>query len=191
MKTAILQISDLTSQLVAYARGGKYQPVAMDINKLVTASLGVIPYAGSDDIHIEKILGSNLPKVIADYSQMEMVLHIILSNASEAVQEKGRIKIRVSDITILADEAQLHNGFRPGHYVRLEVEDDGKGMDEQTLKQIFDPFFSTKVRGRGLGMAAVYGIIKNHDGFIDVSSQIGKGTSVRIFLLAAEDGDTH
>ncbi|MBC2715199.1 MAG: PAS domain-containing protein [Desulfobacteraceae bacterium] len=191
MKTAISQISDLTTQLVAYARGGKYQPVEMDINHLVTASLGAIPHAGSDDIHIEKTLGSNLPKVIADYDQMQMVLHIILSNALEAMQGKGRIQISVSNVEISGDYAQSHAGARPGHYVSLIVTDDGKGMDEQTLKQIFDPFFSTKVQGRGLGMAAVYGIIKNHDGFIDVSSQIGKGTSVCIYLPAVEAKDKH
>ncbi len=189
MKTAIFQISDLTAQLVAYARGGKYQPDAMDINGLVEATLPVFQHSGNDEIYIEKSLGRNLPDVIADYNQMEMVLHLTLSNASEAMQGKGRMQVSVNDVSIPGDEAQLPAGFSPGHYVCLTVTDDGKGMDEQTLKQIFDPFFSTKVRGRGLGMAAVYGIIKNHDGFIDVLSQIGKGTSVCVYLPAVKSED--
>jgi PAS domain S-box-containing protein len=185
MKTAITQISDLTAQLVAYAREGKYQPSAIDLKKLVAVSAAAISHAGNDGIHIEKELGENLSEVIADQAQMEMVLHIILSNASEAMPGKGRIKISVNNVDILKDDDQLPAGFRAGHYVRLTVSDDGEGMDEQTLKQIFDPFFSTKILGRGLGMAAVYGVVKNHGGFIDVSSQVGKGTSVSIFLPVA------
>jgi PAS domain S-box-containing protein len=182
MKTAISQISDLTAQLVAYAREGKYKPSAIDLNKLVTASAAAISHTGNDDIHIEKTLGGNLAEVMADPDQMEMVLHIILSNASEAMQGKGRIQISVNNAEISKDDEVLPAGGRAGHYVRLTVTDDGEGMDEQTLKQIFDPFFSTKILGRGLGMAAVYGVIKNHDGFIDVSSQVGQGTSVSVFL---------
>ena len=182
MKTAISQISDLTAQLVAYAREGKYKPSVIDVNELVEVSLVAISHAENDDIHIEKTLERNLPEVIADQGQMEMVLHIILSNASEAMHGKGRIQISVNKVEILKDDDQLPDGFRAGHYVRLTVADDGEGMDEQTLKQIFDPFFSTKILGRGLGMAAAYGVVKNHGGFIDVSSQVGKGTSVRIFL---------
>ena len=191
MSVAISQISGLTSQLVAYAQEGKYQPAAIDINDLVDATLPVFQYSGNDDIHIEKSLGINLSKVFADFGQIQMVLHIILSNASEAIQGNGRIQISVNDVEISGEDAQSHTGFRPGHYVRLMVIDDGKGMDGQTLKQIFDPFFSTKVQGRGLGMAAVYGIVKNHDGFIDVVSRIDKGTSVRIFLPVVKDKDTH
>ncbi len=189
MKTAISQISDLTAQLVAYAREGKYRPSAIDLNKLVAASVAAISHAGNDGIYIEKTLGKNLSEVIADQDQMEMVLHIILSNASEAMQGKGRIQISVNNVEISKDDDQLPDGFRAGHYVRLTVADDGEGMDEQTLKQIFDPFFSTRILGRGLGMAAVYGVIKNHDGFIDVSSKVGKGTSVRIYLpvMTADD----
>jgi signal transduction histidine kinase len=182
MQTAISHISDLTSQLVAYAREGKYRPSAIDLNKLVAVSLAAFSHAGNDDIHIEKTLGEHLPEVLADQDQIEMVLHIVLSNASEAMKGNGRIQISVNDVEISLDDDRLPVGFKAGHYICLTVADDGEGMDEQTLKQIFDPFFSTRILGRGLGMAAVYGVVKNHDGFIDVSSQVGKGTSVKIFL---------
>jgi len=191
MKTAISQISDLTAQIVAYAREVTSRASVIDLNELVAVSLAAISHAENDDVHIEKTLGINLPEVIADQDQMEMVLHIILSNSSEAMQGKGRIQISVNNVDILKDDEQLLAGVRAGHYVCLTVADDGEGMDEQTLKQIFDPFFSTKILGRGLGMAAVYGVVKNHEGFIDVSSQIGKGTSVRIYLPVVEANDAH
>jgi PAS domain S-box-containing protein len=182
MKTAIVQISDLTSQLVAYAQEGKYQPVAMNVSDLVNATLPFSQHSGDNDIQINKSQDQNLPDVFADYNQMQMVLHIILSNASESMQKKGRIQVTVRQVEISDDEARSQGEISPGYYVRLTVEDEGTGMDAQTLKQIYDPFFSTKFRGRGLGMAAVSGIIKNHNGFINISSTVGEGTSVRIYL---------
>ncbi|MBW2355116.1 MAG: hypothetical protein JRF51_18160, partial [Deltaproteobacteria bacterium] len=82
------------------------------------------------------------------------------------------------------DFAKQHPGLKPGDYVCLTIEDDGKGMDEETRKGIFEPFFTTKFQGRGMGMAAVYGIIKNHDGWVYVDSEVGKGTTVEIYLPA-------
>jgi nitrogen fixation/metabolism regulation signal transduction histidine kinase len=100
-------------------REGKYKLSAIDLNKLVAVSVSAISHADKDDIHIEKTLGENLPEVIADQAQMEMVLHIILSNASEAVHGKGRIQISVNNVDISKDDDQLPAGFRAGHYVRL------------------------------------------------------------------------
>lgn len=182
MQVAISQISELTAQLVAYARGGKYQSSPMGLADLVEKILPVFEHSVEGVMKIEKLLDRDVPDVIADFKQMEMVLLTILSNASEAIQDKGRIEISVSEVKISEEDIRLPAGFKPGHYACLRVKDDGKGMDEKTLKKVFDPFFSTKVQGRGLGMAAVYGIIKNHDGFIDVSSRLEQGTSVSIFL---------
>jgi len=182
MKTAISQISELTSQLVAYAQEGKYQPNAMDVNDLVDVTLPVFQHSGNNEIHFKKSQDRYLTDVVADYNQMQMVLHLILSNASEAMQKKGLIQISVREVEISDDVAQSHKGFRPGHFVCLSVSDEGIGMDAQILKQIYDPFFSTKFRGRGLGMAAVSGIIKNHNGFIDISSEVDQGTTVSIYL---------
>jgi len=182
MRTAISQISELTSQLVAYAQEGKYQPKPMNVSDLINATLPIFQHSNENDIQIKKILDLNLPDVVADYNQMQMVLHLILSNASEAMQKKGLIQISVREVEISDDVAQSHKGFRPGHFVCLSVSDEGIGMDAQILKQIYDPFFSTKFRGRGLGMAAVSGIIKNHNGFIDISSEVGQGTAVSIYL---------
>jgi CheY-like chemotaxis protein len=115
-----------------------------------------------------------------------MVLSALLSNASEAIDGKGRISISTKNERIDKAFARKHPGMKPGCYITLTVQDDGKGMNEQTRRKVFEPFFTTKFQGRGLGMAAVYGIVKNHDGWISVESEIGKGTSVRIYLPAAE-----
>ena len=104
----------------------------------------------------------------------------------EAIEQGGRIRIVTSYEEILKDFTGDHPGLTPGSYVCLTIEDDGKGMDLETKNRIFDPFFTTKFQGRGLGMSAVYGIIKNHRGFIYVDSDPGKGTIVRILLPTAE-----
>jgi CheY-like chemotaxis protein len=117
---------------------------------------------------------------------MQMVLSAIFINASEAMEGKGSIQVtcrnkRITDETII-DFPSL----KPGDYVKITIKDDGKGMDEDTRSSIFEPFFTTKFQGRGLGMAASYGIIKNHDGWISVDSELGKGTAVHIYLPAVE-----
>jgi CheY-like chemotaxis protein len=124
--------------------------------------------------------------VKADLAQLQMVLSAILSNASEAIEGEGRIKISAKNQEIDEPYANSYPGLKPGSYVSLTVEDDGTGMDEETKSRIFKPFFTTKFQGRGLGMAAVFGIIKNHGGWISVDSELGKGTTVRIFLPATE-----
>jgi len=117
---------------------------------------------------------------------MQMVLSSILKNSAEAIEGKGRIRIITKNEEIGKGFAKSHPGLKPGPYVSLTIEDDGKGMDEETWSRIFDPFFTTKFQGRGLGMAAVYGIVKNHDGWITVDSQLDKGTGVRIYLPAVK-----
>jgi len=114
------------------------------------------------------------------------VLSALLINSAEAIEEKGRIRIITRNEEIDEESAKNHPGLKPGPYVSFTVEDDGKGMDEETRSRIFDPFFTTKFQGRGLGMAAVYGIVTNHGGWISVDSELGKGTVVRIYLPAVK-----
>jgi len=124
--------------------------------------------------------------VEADRTQMQMALLAIVANANEAIEGPGRIRISIRQMDLDQESIKDHPGLTPGPYVCLSIEDDGKGMDEETRRRIFDPFFTTHFMGRGLGMAAVYGIIKGHDGWISVDSEPGKGTVVRIYLPAIE-----
>ena len=109
------------------------------------------------------------------------------SNAAEAVNGSGQITVSCSRLVVDAGNRAHFDRVPPGSYVTLTVTDNGAGMDERTLKRIFEPFFTTKFQGRGLGMAAVYGIIRNHDGYVEVNSQPGQGTRVCIYLPALKD----
>ena len=139
------------------------------------------------DLGPEVRVETHFPKVSyikADHTQMQMLLLAVLTNSSEAMEEGGSIKITAQNKDVDEDFAKENPGLKPGRYVCLAVEDDGMGMDEETRAGIFEPFFTTKFQGRGMGMAAAYGIVKNHDGWIYADSEPGKGTVVRIYLPA-------
>ncbi|MFH1954304.1 MAG: ATP-binding protein [Pseudomonadota bacterium] len=174
----------LTSQLLAYARGGKYNPQTMSLSNFVEGALPIIQYTLDPDIRVETDLPLHVMNVEVDRTQMQMVLSAIMANSNEAIDPPGRIRISTRNIDLDKEFIKDHPDLKPGSYICLSIEDDGKGMDEETRKKIFDPFFTTHFIGRGLGMASVYGIIKNHDGTITVDSEIGKGTVVRIYLPA-------
>ena len=115
-----------------------------------------------------------------------MILSAILANSNEAIEDKGLIKVTAGNEDLDEDFTKQYPGLKTGPYVCLTIEDDGKGMDEETRTGIFEPFFTTKFHGRGMGMAAVYGIVMNHDGWIYVDSELGKGTTVQIYLPVSE-----
>ena len=185
IKTSAFRMARLTSQLLAYAREGKYQPRTFSLSDFVEDILPVLRHAIDPEIRLETDLPHNVHPVEADPTQMQMVLSAVVANAAEAIEGKGRIRVSTGNEQITEEAARQHPDLTPGAYVRLRVDDDGKGMDENTRARMFEPFFTTKFHGRGLGMAAVYGIIKNHNGSIEVASHLGKGTVVRIYLPAA------
>ena len=187
IKTSAFRMARLTSQLLAYAREGKYQPRTFSLSDFVEDILPVLRHAIDPEIRLETDLPHNVHPVEADPTQMQMVLSAVVANAAEAIEGKGRIRVSTGNEQITEEAARQHPDLTPGAYVRLRVDDDGKGMDENIRARMFEPFFTTKFHGRGLGMAAVYGIIKNHNGSIEVASQLGKGTVVRIYLPAAGD----
>ena len=185
MKDAAYRMADLTGQLLAYARGGKYQSRLISPSDFVKNTLPLVKHTIDPAIRVDTDLPQNVSNIKADMTQMQMVLSALLSNASEAIDGKGRISISTKNERIDKASARKHPGIKPGCYITLTVQDDGKGMNEQTRKKVCEPFFTTKFQGRGLGMAAVYGIVKNHDGWVSVESEPGKGTSVRIYLPTA------
>ena len=135
---------------------------------------------------LECNLARDILRIEADLSQLQMVVSAILSNACEAVDGSGHIQITTKNVEIDEGFAKKHSDLEPGRYACLSVEDNGKGMDQETISRMFEPFYTRKSHGRGLGMAAVHGIIKNHGGWISVESELGKGTTVRIYLPAVE-----
>ncbi len=186
MKSSADHMTKLTAQLLAYARGGKYQAETISINEFVKNTLPLLQHSIDLSIKVETNLATDILNVNADSTQMQMVLSAILANASEAIEGEGLIRISTKGEEIDDEFVKHYPDLKPGPYVCLTVEDDGKGMDEETKSKIFEPFFTTKFQGRGLGMAAVYGIVKNHDGWVSVYSEIGRGTVVRIYLPAIE-----
>lgn len=182
MRASILRMSHLIKQLLAFVGEGKDQPKALALTDLVAEFLPSIQHTINCGIRIETDLVPDVSYVKADFIQMRMVLSALLTNAQEAVEGEGLIQIATRNEQIDEDVAKEHTGLDPGSYACLIVRDNGKGMDEETRDRIFEPFFTTKLYGRGLGMAAVYGIVKNHDGWIRVDSELGKGTEVCIYL---------
>lgn len=189
MKVSSQRMVNLTSQLLAYARGGKYQAKTISLSDLVEDTLPIIKPNIDPSIRLETDLQRDVFSVKADHAQMQMVLSAVVSNSTEAIEGDGRIRITASNKEIDAAFAKSHPELNPGRYVCLTVEDDGKGMDKETVNKIFDPFYTTKFIGRGLGMAAVYGIVRNHDGWITVDSELNKGTEIRVYLPAIEAGE--
>ena len=187
MKASGRRMANLTSQLLAYARGGKYNVQLLSPDALVLGTIPLVEHTLHPEVRVETDLPPGVSAVKADLTQMQMVLSALIANANEAMEGPGRIRIAAADVD-LDQEFMTYHGLRPGAYVCVSVEDTGKGMDEETRKRIFDPFFTTNFLGRGLGMAAVYGIVKNHGGAIEVDSELGRGTVVRICLPAVRAG---
>ena len=173
----------------AFAKGGKYRPKNQSLSPLIRQATAEIDRQRPADIDIHVDLSPSCATVVIDETQMSMVLRILLENAVEALnmhQGGGAIHIRLDMRVIDETTATRYASLKPGRYVCLSLADDGPGMDKAVAERIFEPFFTTKFQGRGMGMEAAYGIVKNHDGWIYVDTQEGKGTTVKIFLLPAE-----
>lgn len=186
MRATYERMSRLTDQLLAYARGGKYRVKAIPMGELIETGLAIVLHSLQPTIRLEKSIPAGLWRVEVDVTQMHMALSAILSNASEAIEREGLIRVLCANVDLKDSREEPGLGLDPGRYVRLEVEDSGVGMDDEANRRIFEPFFTTKFQGRGLGMAAVFGIVKNHGGSISVDSAPGKGTRVRLYLPAVE-----
>jgi len=177
---------NLTRQLLGFARGGKYEVAALDLNALIADTLTMFGRTRKGlDLH--KHLGEALPAVEADRGQIGQVFLNLFVNASQAMPTGGSITVETKDIRLHEEFVRPHQ-VRPGKFVKVTVTDTGSGMDEATRQRIFDPFFTTKSRerGTGLGLASVYGIVKNHGGIITVKSDKGRGTTFTIFLPASD-----
>jgi len=186
MKASGLHMAHLTRQLLAYAMQGKYNAKPISLTGFVSETIPLIEHSLHPGIRLETDLPTDISPIKADPTQLQMALSALITNANEAMEGRGRIRISVQNMDLEPGFVADHPGLEPGPHVCLSIEDDGKGMDEETRKKIFDPFFTTHFLGRGLGMAAVYGIVKNHDGAIEVTSEPGTGTVVRIYLPVSE-----
>jgi signal transduction histidine kinase/ActR/RegA family two-component response regulator len=191
IETLVTSGADLTKQLLGFARGGKYEVKTVDLNLLIQKTSETIGRT-KKEIKIHRNFQNDLWPVDVDHGQIEQVLLNLYVNAWQAMPGGGNLYLETKNVFV----EESH--FKPyvtmnGHYVKISVTDTGVGMDEKTKERIFEPFFTTKEMGRGtgLGLASVYGIIKNHNGFINVYSEKGQGTTFNIYLPASPKKDTH
>jgi PAS domain S-box-containing protein len=183
MEDYVKRGSELTRQILGFARGGKYEVKATDINELLEKSSEMFSRT-KKEIPIHKKFQKDLWPVEVDRGQIEQVLLNMFVNAWQAMPSGGKLFLETENLVLGEDDFQKHYALDSGKYVRISVTDTGVGMDKSTRERIFEPFFSTKEvgRGTGLGLASAYGIIKNHNGVIDVESEIDRGTTFKIYL---------
>jgi len=181
--------ADLVRQLLAFARKQVASPRVLDLNDTVAGMLKMLRRLIGEDIDLAWMPGHGLWNVKIDPSQIDQILANLTVNARDAIAGVGKVTIETENVIL--DEAYCadHAGFIPGDYVMLAVSDDGCGMDAKTLEQIFEPFFTTKAlgEGTGLGLATVYGIVKQNNGFINVYSEPDQGTTFKVYLPRCQE----
>lgn len=176
--------AELTRQLLAFARKQVIAPKVLYLNETIEGMLNMLRRLIGEDIDLAWIPKADLWPTIIDPSQVDQVLANLCVNARDAINGVGKVTIETDNVVFDADYCREHEGFKPGDYIMIAVSDSGSGMGKETLNNIFDPFFSTKDigQGTGLGLATVYGIVKQNNGFVNVYSEPGKGTTLKLYF---------
>lgn len=186
IKVAAQRAADLTRQMLAYSGKGRFVMQRINLNSVITEITQLLHVSISKNAQLKFNLMQNLPPIEGDVTQVRQVLMNLIVNASDAIGERqGEISLATG--TVNADAEYLSGSFMApelpeGQYAFVEVADDGVGMDHETQAKIFDPFFTTKFTGRGLGLAAVLGIVRGHGGAIKVYSESGQGSVFRVLF---------
>jgi PAS domain S-box-containing protein len=188
MLSASQKAADLTRSLLAFSR---QQPVVfrpLSINDIITGTENLLKRLVTEDVVIHTILSPDQPVIMADATQMDQVLFNLASNARDAMPRGGVLIIETRQLELDDEFRRLHGYGAPGKYVRLSISDNGMGMDEAAQKRIFDPFFTTKEvgKGTGMGLSTVYGIVKQHNGYITFYSEPGVGSTFYLYFPAVQ-----
>ncbi len=181
---AARRAAQITQQLLAFARKQIISPKVLDLNTIVETMLKMLRRLIGEDIDLAWLPSKGLWPILADSSQIDQILANLCVNARDAIEGVGKITIETGTVGFDEDYCNNHPGFHPGDFVLMSVSDNGCGMDKETISRLFEPFFTTKPAGKGtgLGLATVYGIVKQNNGFINVYSEPGRGTSFKIYL---------
>jgi PAS domain S-box-containing protein len=190
--SAAERASSLTRQLLAFSRKQMLAPRVVNLNDVATENLKMLTRMIGEDIDLVMVPATDLWPVRADAGQIEQVIMNLAVNARDAMPSGGKLTIETSNVALDEEYARFHAPLRPGDYVMVAISDTGAGMDAETQSHIFEPFFTTKgTKGTGLGLSTVYGIIKQSGGYIWVYSEVGKGTTFKIYLpRVASTGET-
>ncbi len=187
------RLADLTRQMLAYSGRGSFTVARINLNSVVTEMSELLTVSTPRNVRVRYRLAPDLPAMDADAVQIRQIILSLLTNASEAIGDHNSGDVVVQTGTVPLDAEKLEEmlpgqALEPGRFVKLEVSDTGSGMSEETLSKIFDPFFTTKFTGRGLGLAALQGIVRGHRGGIRIFSQPGEGTVFTLFFPTREEG---
>ena len=182
---------DITRQLLAFSRKQIIAPRVMDLNDLIASSRNTLSRLIGEDIDLRFYPGNNLWRINFDPAQVEQILINLAVNARDAMPDGGKLTIETENSRLDAAYCLKHLGFKPGQYVFLGVSDDGMGMDKEIQSHLFEPFFTTKEvgKGTGLGLATVYGMVKQNGGFIICYSEPGRGTTFKIYIPRVSEED--
>jgi PAS domain S-box-containing protein len=192
IQKAAKRSADLTRQLLAFARKQTIVPKLLDINEAIEGILRMLRRLIGEDIDLAWLPKADLWTVKFDPSQVDQVLTNLCVNARDSIEGVGKVTIETDNTNLDKEYCRDHLDSVPGDYVMISVSDNGFGMDKETLNNIFEPFFSTKgLKGTGLGLSTVYGIVKQNNGFINVYSELGKGTTVKIYLPRYNETVSH
>lgn len=175
---------NITRQLLAFARKQTIAPQVLDLNETVEGMLKMLRRLIGEDVTLDWLPAPKLWQVKIDPSQIDQILANLCVNARDAISGVGKIAIETNTATFEPEYCASHTGFLPGEFVILSISDDGCGMEKEILDKIFEPFFTTKEigHGTGLGLSTVYGIVQQNNGFVNVYSDTGKGTTFKIYL---------
>ena len=180
--------SNLTRQLLTFSRRQPEKLQTLSLNEVLTSMHPLLQRTLTNDVELVTLIGDGIGYVHADFGQMEQAVLNLAINARDAMKGSGKLVVETKREFLTTEDSLKRVGANPGDFVALSVKDSGHGMSEETMQHIFEPFFTTKKTGKGtgLGLAVVYGIVKQHHGWIEVDSAIGKGTEFRIYLPRVE-----
>jgi PAS domain S-box-containing protein len=194
IQSAGMRSAELTRQLLAFARKQSINPKVLDLNDIIGSMMKMLLRLIGEDIHLAWNLSNDLWKVKVDPSQIDQIMANLAVNARDAISQNGQVVIETANFVMEDAFCRQHLGSVPGEYVMVSFSDNGSGMSDEILAHVFEPFFTTKEvgKGTGLGLATIYGIIKQNEGFIDVISTPGKGTTFNMYFprLAGETNES-
>jgi len=182
-----MRAAGLTRQLLLFSRRQAMELRSCHLNEILSNLIKMLKRLIGEDIEVHLELGSDLWKVKGDPGNIEQVIMNLMVNARDAMLEGGKITIKTENVEIDKDYCETYTYARPGQFVRLSIEDEGMGMDKEVMQHIFEPFFTTKEvgKGTGLGLSVVYGIVNQHEGWINVYSEPGRGSVFKVYPPAS------